>query len=57
MYIYIEECEAALLGLTDIEKLGIISVHCNSILVQEPTLIHATKGEQTDSKMGMYEQT
>ena len=49
---YTVKFETALLGLSDIEKLGIISVHCDSILVQEPTLIHATKGEQTDSRMG-----
>ena len=48
---YIVECETALLGI-DTEKLGIVSVHCNSILLQESTLIHTTKGEQTDPRKG-----
>ena len=53
---YIIECETALLGLPDIEKCHIISVHCGSILIQKPTLIHETKDEQTDPSKGAYKQ-
>ena len=54
---YTVECETAWLVLLDIERLGIISVHCISILVQEPAPIHVTKGEQIDSNTGTYKQT
>ena len=35
---YIVECEKALGDLPHIEKNGIFSVHCDSILIQEPPL-------------------
>ena len=54
---YIVECETAFFGLQDIDRLGVISFHCDSILGQELTLIHATEGQQTYSKTGTYEQT
>ena len=52
--LYVVECETALLGLSDTKKLGIISVHHDDILIQEPTLIHTTEGEQIDSSKGTY---
>ena len=52
---YIVKCEIALLSLPDIEKPGCTMVHCDSILIQRPTLTQTNKAEQKDSRKGTYE--